>query len=374
MSDGHLLGPAHGKGRLGRDLCEHQGMARRIVSVLVLVSATFAAAGATAAPSQVVFEGIDRGLCPFPLAVVIRTDGPPSPATPALHFKLIGPATIVLRNGSTGRTATLESSGSYTVSAHGSIAFRGRRLWYWATGERVPFAATTGAGSLNAPTYVLSRGGSNTEAIDPCALVAASPTSTRPAATTAPWELPAYALSQMAYARLTPLIGRLIRHDHVHLDVIVDGKKVTIPAGVGLAEPHDSGPCPPNPISTGDCSTHHIFVAEVANSPIHTHSSSGIIHIEPDRPGIYTLGEFFDEWGVRLTDSCLGGYCTGDGKELRVYVNGKRVAGGLRQVALTDRQEIAVVFGAPRDFRSVPATYTGGWPGLGCGGAGEPSC
>ena len=41
---------------------------------------------------------------------------------------------------------------------------------------------------------------------------------------------------------------------------------------------------------------------------------------------------------------------------------------------LGNHQEIAVVFGGPGDFDAVPSTYTGGWPGLGCGGAGERPC
>jgi hypothetical protein len=157
----------------------------------------------------------------------------------------------------------------------------------------------------------------------------------------------------------------------VHLDVIVNGKQVTVPAGVGLAEPVDRGKCQPR---VGDCATGHFFTAAVANSPLHTHSASGLIHVEPDRRGTYTLGEFFDEWGVRLSGSCVGGYCAGDGKELRVYVNGQRVPGNPRRIVLTNRQEIAVVFGGPGDFASVPSTFKGGWPGLGCGGIGEVKC
>jgi hypothetical protein len=104
-------------------------------------------------------------------------------------------------------------------------------------------------------------------------------------ATRAPWPLPAYALSQIDYAGLTPVLGNLTRHDHAHLDVIVDGRKVTVPAGVGQAEPVDGGPCPRNPTPVGDCASGHVFAARVANSPLHTHSTSGIIHVESDRPG-----------------------------------------------------------------------------------------
>jgi hypothetical protein len=180
-------------------------------------------------------------------------------------------------------------------------------------------------------------------------------------------------LSRIGYAGLTPLLGRIVRHEHVHLDVVVDGRKVTVPAGVGLAEPVDGGPCPPSPHPQADCVTGHIFAAAVANSPLHTHSSSGLIHVEADRPGRLTLGQFFDEWGVRLDPRCVGGYCAGDGRELRAYVNGRRVGGDPRAIVLGNRQEIAVVFGTRADFARLPR-YAKGWPGLGCGGVGEPPC
>jgi hypothetical protein len=79
------------------------------------------------------------------------------------------------------------------------------------------------------------------------------------------------------------------------------------------------------------------------------------------------------EWGVRLSTSCVGGYCSGGGKQLRVYVDGRRAASP-RAVVLGNREEIVVVFGGPAALRSVPASYHGGWPGLGCGGSGEAPC
>ncbi len=238
--------------------------------------------------------------------------------------------------------------------------------------------STDGKGRLEAPYFVLSGAKAHPRVIDPCALVAAAPPSTRPVTTPAPWRLPAFALSQIDYAGLIPELGNLLRHDHVHLDLIVNGEKVAIPAGVGFAEPVDNGrgTCPRTPgiRSGGDCASGHLFTARVANSPLHTHSTSGIIHVESDRAVTFTVGQFFDEWGVRFDSSCLGGYCTGEGKELRVYVNGKRVFRDPRSIVLGNRQEIAVVFGGPGDFGAVPSTYTGVWPGLGCGGPGERSC
>ena len=198
-----------------------------------------------------------------------------------------------------------------------------------------------------------------------------------PRTTRAPWRLPTFALTRIAYAGLTPVTGTLIRHDHVHLDVIVNGRRVTVPAGVGQVGPVDrgAGPCPspPESLSIGDCAPGHFFTARIATSPVHTHTSSGIIHIESDRRRAFTLGEFFDEWGVRLDSSCVGGYCAGSDKELRVFVNGKRAHGDPRKVVLADRQEIAVVFAGPADFRSIPTTYGKRWP-VGCGGQAEPAC
>ena len=348
--------------------------------ISALLAAVFIGVALAGSPSTQVSHTVDTRLCPFPLDITVKSrDEIHQVDTTALRFRFIGPSTITLRNASTGRTAILDASGSFAIdTTTGSFTFRGHRVWFWSAGKHVPFMSTDGKGRLEAPYFVLSGANAHARVIDPCALLAASPPSTRPVTTPAPWGLPAFALSQMNHAGLTPELGNLLRHDHVHVDLIVNGEKVTIPAGVGFAEPVDNGPgtCPrtPGTRSSGDCASGHFFTARVANSPLHTHSASGIIHVESDHRATFRLGQFFDEWGVRLDSSCVGGYCTGSGKELRVYVNGKRVSRDPRSVVLTNRQEIAVVFGGPGEYSSVPSTYTGGWPGRGCGGPGERSC
>jgi hypothetical protein len=315
----------------------------------------------------------DTHLCPFPVEVELLRGAATRPETAVLQFTLGGPVRILLRNGATHRTAILDSPGSYSVGApKGSVRFFGHNVWYWGLGQ-VPFLATDGTGTFAAPRFTLSRGMSRARVIDPCALLAPSPPDVTPRTTPAPWPAPSYTLSRMRYAHLIPLLGGLIRHDHVHLDVIVEGRKVTVPPGVGLAEPVDRGPCKPPSPSVSECSAGDYFTAFVANSPLHTHSASGIIHIEADRPGNYTLGQFFDQWGVRLSQTCLGSYCAGEGKELAVFVDGRRVNASFRSVVLGNRQEIAVVFGN-RDFGRVPSSYRRVWPGPGCGGTGELRC
>jgi len=347
---------------------------RYLAPASVLVAAALAPAVLGAAPGST-FHTVDTRLCSFPLDVTVKgtADGG-AVATTALRYTFAGPTTITLRNARSGRSAVLRSTGSHAVDTRtGTITFRGHQVWFWATGKHVPFLVTDGTGSFKAPSYVLSPGSSRARVVDPCALLS-QPPSTQPRRTEAPWPAPRHTLSQIAYSGLKPLLGALIRHDHVHLDVVVNGRKVSVPAGVGIAEPVDRGPCPPLGGKRGDCATGHGYFGQVANSPVHTHSASGLIHIEADRAGPYTLGQFFDEWGVRLDAQCVGAYCTGAHGQLRVFVDGRRHRGDPRAIVLTNEQEIAVVYGRARAFRTVPSTYRGGWPGGGCGGAGERSC
>lgn len=125
-------------------------------------------------------------------------------------------------------------------------------------------------------------------------------------------------------------------HYHAHLDVIVDGEKVPVPAYIG-------------------------FVARdgkaIGLSALHVHDTSGVVHIENANPATFVLGQVFVEWGVRFTDKCLGSYCTGNGKELGVFVNGKRVTGDPTQVVLSSHQEIAVEYGDAGNLPAPPSSY-----------------
>jgi hypothetical protein len=115
-------------------------------------------------------------------------------------------------------------------------------------------------------------------------------------------------------------------HTHQHLDVFVNGKRVVVPAGIGIGEG--------------------------LISPLHTHDASGVIHVESTTVRSYSLAEFFAVWGVRLTKTCLAGEC-GEGK-LHFFVDGKP-ATDPNLVVLTHHQEIAVAFGPPPE--PVPSSY-----------------
>jgi hypothetical protein len=122
-------------------------------------------------------------------------------------------------------------------------------------------------------------------------------------------------------------------HIHQHLDLYVDGRKVPVPALIGI-DP------------------------AVGFAPLHVHDSSGVIHVESPTVRSYTLGEFFAVWGVRFTPSCLGGYCAGGDRRLRVYVDGAPYRGDPTAITLKPHQELVVAFGTAAQLPSpIPAAY-----------------
>jgi hypothetical protein len=108
-------------------------------------------------------------------------------------------------------------------------------------------------------------------------------------------------------------------HIHQHLDIYVNGKKVAVPALIGIDQQAQ-------------------FLTQ-----LHTHDNSGIVHVESPTKRPFRLGEFFGEWGVRLTAGCIGSYC---GK-LHWWVNGVKMTGDPAQLVLKPHQEIVIARGQP---------------------------
>lgn len=127
-------------------------------------------------------------------------------------------------------------------------------------------------------------------------------------------------------------------HIHQHLDIFANGLRVDVPGGIGI-----NG----WPSSTG-------FI-----SALHTHDSTGVMHVESPIIRDFTLGQFFDVWGVRFDQSCLGGYCTNAATKLHVYINGTEITSGSRDQVLKPHQEIVIIYSTDKDLpKSVPSTYT----------------
>lgn len=119
-------------------------------------------------------------------------------------------------------------------------------------------------------------------------------------------------------------------HIHAHLDVIVDGKSVTVPAGIGIK---------PN-----EC----LYW-------LHTHDTSGVMHIESPQQMTFTLGQFIQVWdntpGISPNFEQL---INGD-KNFKVFVNGFEYKDGYDKIPLTAHDEIVIVSGSVPP--SLPQSY-----------------
>jgi hypothetical protein len=69
------------------------------------------------------------------------------------------------------------------------------------------------------------------------------------------------------------------------------------------------------------------------------------MHTESSDARQNTLGEFFIEWDVPLSESCVGTFCSPT--KVAIYVNGELHTGDPRAIVLTDHEEIAIVIGTP---------------------------
>lgn len=176
--------------------------------------------------------------------------------------------------------------------------------------------------------------------------VASVPLAPRPATGAAPWPAPTNPLELTRKAGLVPERRETLKyHVHAHLDVFVNGRPVTVPSGVGI-EIHDPGvqhgPQPDGSTAYGGIA----LCVKPCISPLHTHDNTGILHTESPTPTPHRLGQFFIEWGVKLTPSCVGGYCK-PRAAVATYVNGKLHPGDPGTIELTDHKEIAIVIGRP---------------------------
>jgi hypothetical protein len=150
---------------------------------------------------------------------------------------------------------------------------------------------------------------------------------------------------------------KLVSHVHTHLTIFVNGQSRVIPYGVGIPgfQAYQISPAAPaGPgafVETGTC-----FYW------LHVHANDGIIHVEsPSKTEGFTLGQFFDIWGVPLSSTQVGSatgkvtvFFTSPGKSPKLYT------GNPRDVPLGDHYQIQLVVGTP----IVAPVQVTNWGGL----------
>jgi hypothetical protein len=223
-------------------------------------------------------------------------------------------------NGAGRRMAS--SIATRKAVARARVGRGGRSVWF----------AVAGIGALIAVLIVAKSVRSQHDQVVPAEL-------SNPPATTAigrdtlpPWSAPPDAAAAMRAAGL-PMLSRegTVEHIHAHLDVRVNGQSVEVPAMIGIDRR--------------------------GISPVHTHDTTGVIHIESPVKRTFTLGEFFTEWDVGLSTDSIGGLRAGDGKTLRAFVNGNPVTGNPAALPLNPHDEIVLIYGTAQPGETVPAHY-----------------
>ncbi len=125
---------------------------------------------------------------------------------------------------------------------------------------------------------------------------------------------------------------QVLFHIHAHLTVFVNGAPRRIPYGIGIPDARvTSTPAGPY-VAAGSC-----FYW------LHTHAADGIIHIESPVQRTYTLGNFFDVWGQRLSSNDVGPV---SGPVTALY-NGHVFRGNPRDIPLTKHAQIQLEAGRP---------------------------
>jgi hypothetical protein len=115
----------------------------------------------------------------------------------------------------------------------------------------------------------------------------------------------------------------IIMHFHPHLNLMIDGKPVTVPSQIGI----DSS-------LWKDHSLDQYGMQAMANgmsgmAPLHTHDATGTIHVESNIIRNYTLGEFLNIWGGLITN----------GKTVKAMMDGAPVS-DYKNIILRDGEQI----------------------------------
>ena len=119
-------------------------------------------------------------------------------------------------------------------------------------------------------------------------------------------------------------------HLHVHLALYYEGVQVKVPAGIGVGRPWGFD-------GTGFLATGSCFAW------LHTHDTSGVIHIATPALHAFDLQQVFELWGQPLSPSGAFNY-TG---ALTVLVDGRRDTDDPRALALTQYENIVLELGRP---------------------------
>ena len=127
---------------------------------------------------------------------------------------------------------------------------------------------------------------------------------------------------------------QLAFHIHAHLTMYINGQALPLPSQIGIAKDQSC-----------------LYW-------LHTHDTSGVIHMEAPTNHSFVLGNFLDEWSTEF--AALGYPPQLDQTGWQAYVNGKPYNGDFHKIPLQAHTLITLMYNSPN---AVPDT-TYNWNGL----------
>lgn len=141
-------------------------------------------------------------------------------------------------------------------------------------------------------------------------------------------KVPGYPARTPASLPDVPISTSAVYHIHVHLDVFVNGSHVTVPDNLG-------------------------HLPDGSLYAIHTHDTTGIIHLEAAVQQAFTLGQIFEVWGWPLD----GNHIFDQTGPVTLYINSSNNPHLFdANYALTAHDEIALVYGGAPST-GIPSSY-----------------
>lgn len=143
-----------------------------------------------------------------------------------------------------------------------------------------------------------------------------------------------------------PAVGKETFHIHAMLHIYVNGLLSPVPEDIGIE------------------------VSKGRETSLHTHDSTGIVHMETNHRYPFTLGDFFKVWGVKLGPAQVGGLTGLGGDRLHFFLNGQPLANPAARV-MHNGDSFVIGYGPDSGFPHKPSTFLlyeveHGLGGLGC--------
>jgi len=114
-----------------------------------------------------------------------------------------------------------------------------------------------------------------------------------------------------------------VYHIHSHLAIYDAGQPLTLPQGIGI-----------------DQKDNCLYW-------LHTHDTSGVIHIESPSEKQYHLGNFLDIWGRAVDNTFFVTHAIAPGHSVRAYVGKDLASGNPQDILLTPHKLITLEYGPP---------------------------